>query len=170
MADWYNLPHDSVKGWNKSAPWGPVYNSIDGAKYTPSLAAVAAATDATATKQLLVNLIKLTVQQNMLLALQNVDARDSGNVDALLDTVTAVYTLSGNNTVSPGGRPTEVTTAAPVIENHVQVEPTPLTVNNNVQPAEVVVSLPARRTETEVQERDDDGNIRKVVHTETTIQ
>ena len=33
-----------------------------------------------------------------------------------------------------------------------------------------VVSLPDRRTETEVQERDDDGNIRKVVHTETTIQ
>ena len=36
MADWYNQPHDSVKGWNKSAPWGPMYNSIDGAKYTPS--------------------------------------------------------------------------------------------------------------------------------------
>lgn len=103
MADWYNQPHASVKGWNKSAPWGPVYNSIDGAKYTPSTAAVAAATDATATKQLLVNLVKLTVQQNMLLALQTVDARDGGNVDALLDTVTAVYTLSGNNTVSPGG-------------------------------------------------------------------
>lgn len=68
------------------------------------------------------------------------------------------------------GRPTEVTTAAPVIENHVQVEPTPVSVTNNVQPAEVVVSLPDRRTETEVQERDADGNIVKVVHTETTLQ
>ena len=68
------------------------------------------------------------------------------------------------------GRPTEVTTAAPVIENHVQVEPTPVSVTNNIQPAEVLVSLPDRRTETEVQERDSDGNIVKVVHTETTLQ
>lgn len=57
-----------------------------------------------------------------------------------------------------------------VVEQHTHVEPTPLTVQNNVQPAEVVVSLPDRRTETDVLARDEDGNITKVVHTETTIQ
>lgn len=103
MAKFYNAAHATQKAWNKVASWAGVFNAIDGAKYTPTTGNVAAATDATATKQLLVNLIKLQVQQNMLLAFNSVDARDSGNVDALLDTVTAVYTLSGNNTVSPGG-------------------------------------------------------------------
>lgn len=32
-----------------------------------------------------------------------IDARDDGNVDALIDTVTAVYTLSGSGTAAPGG-------------------------------------------------------------------
>lgn len=104
MAIWLNKPHATVKAWNKDAKWSAVFNSIDASKYTPGVINVNAATDATATKQLLVTLVKLTVQQNMLLAFgQTIDARDSGNVDGVLDTVAGIYTLNGTATNSPGG-------------------------------------------------------------------
>lgn len=66
--------------------------------------------------------------------------------------------------------------AVPEIHNH--VEPTPLqvsvaapavTVNNEVQPADVNVNLPERET-TSVIERDRAGNITNVTQTERTIQ
>jgi len=103
MAEWLNQPHASMKAWDRAAPWGPVFNAIDGAKYTPALAQVNTSVDTAATNKLLVNLLKLQVQQNMLLAMATIDARDSGTVDALLDSVSAVYTLNGTSTTSPGG-------------------------------------------------------------------
>lgn len=104
MARFYNQPHATAKAWNKAAQWRPIFTVVDGAKYTPSVANVNTATDATATKQLLVTLVKLNVQQNMLLAFSGYfDARDSGNVDSLLDSVSQIYTLSGNNVTNPGG-------------------------------------------------------------------
>lgn len=104
MANYYKQPHATAKAWNKAAQWRPIFTVIDGAKYTPSITNVNAAADATATKQLLTTLVKLTVQQNMLMAFTGFfDARDSGNVDSLLDSVTSIYTLSGNSTNSPGG-------------------------------------------------------------------
>ena len=62
---------------------------------------------------------------------------------------------------------------APVVTVSNEVSPTPLQVNvvNEVQPAEVDVTLrmPSRRSETEV-ERDHDNQITRSVTTETTIQ
>lgn len=78
-------------------------------------------------------------------------------------------------------RPINLSVQPPNVDVHAEVNPTPVTINNdvqptplvihnNVQPADVKVELPDRRTETEVLERDDEGNISRVVHTETTIQ
>ena len=104
MAAWYRQAHPSIKAWNKAARWQDVFNAIDPAKYTPPISNINAATDATGTKQLLATMVKLTVQQNMLLALgQTIDARNSGIVDAVLDTVIGIYTMSGTSTNSPGG-------------------------------------------------------------------
>ncbi len=104
MAAWYRQAHPTIKAWDKAAPWRRVFNAIDPSKYTPATNNINTATDATATKQLLFVLVKLTVQQNMLLAFgPTIDARDSGNVDGVLDTVSAVYTLSGTTTAAPGG-------------------------------------------------------------------
>jgi hypothetical protein len=104
MAEFFNTAHPSTKAWNKNAQWRPVFTAIDFTKYTPSVTATNAATDATATKQLLLNLVKLNVQQNLLIAYDGYfDARDGANVDGLLDSVTSVYTLSGTGTTSPGG-------------------------------------------------------------------
>jgi hypothetical protein len=104
MADWCNVEHGTTKAWRSSAQWAEIFDAIDGAKYTPSAANFATQLTAEGTNRLLVNLLKLQVQQNMLLAhAGGIDARDDGNVDALLDTVTAVYTLSGSGTAAPGG-------------------------------------------------------------------
>jgi len=103
MALWLSAQHASAKAWNKAASWSGVFDAILGASYTPSIANVNASTDTAGTNKLLVNLLKLMVQQNYLLAMQTVDARNGGTVDALLDSVTAVYTLNANNTTSPGG-------------------------------------------------------------------
>jgi hypothetical protein len=104
MADFFNADHPTTKAWNKFARWRPVFTAIDFSKYTPSVTNTNAATDATATKQLLLNLVKLTVQQNLLIAYDGYfDARDGANVDGLLDSVSSVYTLSANLTTSPGG-------------------------------------------------------------------
>jgi len=103
MAIWLNQPHATVQAWKKAAAWVDVFDAIDGAKYTPTLAQVNASTDTASTNKLLVNLMKLMVQQNYLLAMSSIDARDSGTVDAILDSVSAVYTLNGTNTTSPGG-------------------------------------------------------------------
>jgi hypothetical protein len=104
MAAWYRQSHPTIKAWDKAAPWRRVFNAIDPSKYTPPAANVNTANDATAAKQLLVAMVKLTVQQNMLLAFgQTIDARESGIVDAVLDSVIGIYTLSGTTTNAPGG-------------------------------------------------------------------
>lgn len=103
MSEWLNKPHASELAWNKAAPWGPMFDQIDGALYTPTPTNVSNAADPLATKLLLVNLCKLTLQQNMLLANPTVDARTEGTRNAILDTVTGVYTLSGTNRNNPGG-------------------------------------------------------------------
>ena len=103
MAVWLNQPHDTELAWRKAASWGPIFAAIDGSLYTPQPAQVTAANDATATKLLLVNLLKLTMQQNYLLAMQTVDATNADARDALVDQVTNVYTLNGTNRANPGG-------------------------------------------------------------------
>lgn len=103
MRDWLNGAHPTEKAWNKAASWGPIFAAIDGSLYTPRPAQVNAATDATATKMLLVNLLKLTMQQNYLLAMQTVDAVNPDVRAALIDQVTDTYTLNGTNRTHPGG-------------------------------------------------------------------
>ena len=103
MAIWLNQPHDTELAWRKAASWGPIFAAIDGSLYTPQPAQVTAANDATATKLLLVNLLKLTMQQNYLLAMQTVDATNTDARNALVDQVTNVYTLNGTNRTNPGG-------------------------------------------------------------------
>lgn len=102
MADWYNQPHATVKAWNRQAVWQDIANAIDFAKYTPSSANTP--TDTAGTNRLLAILIKLAVQQNMLLMTQtSFDAVDTGNRAALMDTVTQVPSGASGNTVNPGG-------------------------------------------------------------------
>ena len=103
MASWLNAEHETEKAWNKATSWGPIFAAIDGSLYTPQPAQVTAANDATATKLLLVNLLKLTMQQNYLLAMQTVDATNVDARNALVDQVTNVYTLNGTNRTNPGG-------------------------------------------------------------------
>lgn len=103
MAIWLNQPHATELAWRKAASWGLIFAAIDGSLYTPQPARVSAANDATATKLLLVNLLKLTMQQNYLLAMQTVDATNTDARDALVDQVTNVYTLEANNRTHPGG-------------------------------------------------------------------
>ena len=103
MAAWLNTEHATEKAWNKAASWGPIFAAIDGSLYTPPPAQVASAPDATATKLLLVNLLKLTMQQNYLLAMQTVDATNADARAALVDQVTNTYTLNANNRTNPGG-------------------------------------------------------------------
>lgn len=61
--------------------------------------------------------------------------------------------------------PTPVTVEAPAVT----VAAPEVHITNNVPASEVTVNLPDRRTETEVLARDDNGDISKVVHTETTL-
>ena len=103
MAQWLNTAHDSELAWKKAASWGPIFAALDGSLYTPQPAQVTGANDATATKLLLVNLLKLTMQQNYLLAMQTVDASNEDVRNALVDQVTNAYTLNGNNRTNPGG-------------------------------------------------------------------
>lgn len=102
MTAWLNRPHASVKAWDAAADWQSIANAISFAQYTPSAAQTP--TDIAGLCKLLTILIKLTVQQNMLLAHRDtLNARDTGNIDALLDTVTDIQ--SGNNGAlrQPGG-------------------------------------------------------------------
>lgn len=104
MAGWYSKPHASVKAWNANANWRDIFDAIEGAKYTPSVANLSTQLDAGGTNRLLSNLCKLTLQQNMLLAMANTfDARDAGTIDAVLDSVTGIYSLQAANVVAPGG-------------------------------------------------------------------
>lgn len=104
MAGWFNATHVTQRAWLSRADWSTVFDKIDGAKYTPSAANLATQLNAEGTNRLLSNLCKLTLQQNLLLAhQQGIDARDAGNVDALLDTVVGVYTLNGAAVTNPGG-------------------------------------------------------------------
>lgn len=104
MADWYNVSHATQRVWLSRADWGAVFDRVDGAKYTPSAANLATQLTTEGTNRLLSNLCKLTLQQNLLLAHKDgLDARDPGNVDAVIDTVVGVYTLSGSGTTAPGG-------------------------------------------------------------------
>lgn len=102
MAQWLNGNHATVKAWDANASWEAVQNAIDYAKYTPSAANTP--TDAAGTNRMLAILLKLAVQQNMLIGMQQrIDATDTGTVDALLDTVMAVPAGAGGALVAPGG-------------------------------------------------------------------
>lgn len=102
MADWFNQPHASVKAWDKNASWESIQNAIDYAKYTPAVANMP--TDTAGLCRLMGILLKLMVQQNMLIGMQaRVDGTDSGTVDALLDTVVQVQSGVGGAATSPGG-------------------------------------------------------------------
>lgn len=102
MAEWFNRNHASVKAWDANASWEAIQNAIDYAKYTPSVANMP--TDTPGLCRLVGILIKLTVQQNMLIGMQSrVDATDGGTVDALLDTVIQVQSGASGATTSPGG-------------------------------------------------------------------
>ena len=77
------------QGLGPNASWEAIQNAIEYAKYTPSTANTPI--DTTGTNKLLAILIKLTVQQNMLIGMhQRLDATDSGTITALLDTVTGI--------------------------------------------------------------------------------
>lgn len=101
MADWYNEAHATTKGWNQAADWAEVFNAIDAAKYTPTAANIPA--DTAGTNRMLAILLKLQVQQNLLLALPTVDARDAGTVDAILDSVVQVPSGAAGALTAPGG-------------------------------------------------------------------
>lgn len=102
MAEWFNRASTFVV-WDSRAKWSDVQNAIDYAKYTPAVANMP--TDVAGTNRLLGVLIKLTVQQNMLLGSRDgyLDARDPGVIDALVDTVTGVQSGVGGAVVAPGG-------------------------------------------------------------------
>lgn len=103
MAGWLNTNHASELAWDADSAWASIFDAIDGSLYTPPAAQVQAATDTVATKLLLCNLLKLTIQQNMLLAMQSADARRPDTRAAILDSVTGVYTLNAYNRTNPGG-------------------------------------------------------------------
>lgn len=102
MAQWFNQPGAAVV-WDSRAKWSGVQDAIDYAKYTPAVANMP--TDVAGTNRLLGVLIKLTVQQNMLLGSRDgyLDARDPGVMDALIDTVTGIQSGVGGAVTAPGG-------------------------------------------------------------------
>jgi len=102
MANWFNLPGSFVV-WDSRARWAAIQDAIDYAKYTPAVANMP--TDVAGTNRLLGVLIKLTVQQNMLLGSREgyLDARDPGVMDALIDTVTGIQSGVGGAITAPGG-------------------------------------------------------------------
>lgn len=102
MAGWYNGPHATARAWNSRARWADIQGAIDYGKYTPAVANVP--TDVAGTNRLLGILIKLTVQQNMLLGQAGmVDATDAGTVDAVIDSVTGIQSGAAGAVTSPGG-------------------------------------------------------------------
>lgn len=102
MAAFLSAEHPAVKAWNKNASWEAVQNAIDYAKYTPAVANMP--TDIPGLCRLAGILIKLTVQQNMLIGMQQrIDATDGGTVDALLDTVVQVQSGAAGAATAPGG-------------------------------------------------------------------
>lgn len=102
MAGWFNGPHASVRAWNSRARWADIQGAIDYGKYTPAVANMP--TDVAGTNRLLGILIKLTVQQNMLLGQAGmVDATDPGTVDAVIDSVTSIQSGVGGAATAPGG-------------------------------------------------------------------
>lgn len=102
MAQWFNRP-GSLTVWNSRAMWSDIQDATDYAKYTPAV--VNMPTDVAGTNRLLGVLIKLTVQQNMLLGSRDgyLDARDAGVMDALIDTVTGIQSGAGGAVTAPGG-------------------------------------------------------------------
>lgn len=103
VADWYNIAHPSVIAWNNYARWADVQNAIDYTKYTPTVPNMP--TDTAGTNRLIGILVKLNVQQNMLLGSRDgfVDATNISNVDAIIDTVTGIQAGVGGAVVAPGG-------------------------------------------------------------------
>jgi hypothetical protein len=102
MAAFFNSDHASVKAWDKNANWEAIQNAIEYAKYTPSVANMP--TDIAGLCRLVGILLKLTVQQNLLIGMQQrVDARDVGTIDAILDGVVQVQSGVGGASTSPGG-------------------------------------------------------------------
>lgn len=87
-----------------------------------------------------------------------------------VDVAAPVVNLGDTNVTNEITTPTpEITVAVDVPATVVNVAPTPLTVVNEVQPATVVVELPARQTVSDIV-RDRDGNITEVTQIETTLQ
>lgn len=102
MASWFNQAHATVRAWSRAASWQDIANAIDFSKYTPTPANTP--TDTPGTNRMLGILVKLAVQQNMLLMTQvSFDATDLGNIDALLDTVTQIPSGASGNTVNAAG-------------------------------------------------------------------
>lgn len=102
MAGWFNGAHPTAKAWDKNASWEAIQNAIDYAKYTPGIANMPS--DTAGLCRLVGVLIKLTVQQNLLIGMQSrVDATDGGTIDAILDGVVQVQSGAGGAIVAPGG-------------------------------------------------------------------
>lgn len=102
MAEWLNGNHASQLAWDSSSNWSEIQNAIDYAKYTPATANIP--TDIAGLCKLMAIMIKLTVQQNMLLGMVNgVNATNAGLVSAILDTTIQIPAGVGGAVVSPGG-------------------------------------------------------------------
>ena len=104
MAAWFNGAHPSAKAWNSAARWADIGNAIDFSRYTPSVANMPS--DTAGTNRLVGILIKLMVQQNLILLAGSaalMDATDTGNIKAVLDTVTGIQSGSAGAVQAPGG-------------------------------------------------------------------
>lgn len=102
MAEWLNQPNGTQKAWDTQASWTDIQNAIEYAKYTPLNADIPTTT--AGTNKMLAILIKLTVQQNMLIGMQyGLDAGKAGVVAGLLDSVIQVPAGASSALVAPGG-------------------------------------------------------------------
>ena len=102
MAEWLNGNHASQLAWDSSSNWSKIQNAIDYAKYTPATANIP--TDIAGLCKLMAIMIKLTVQQNMLLGMVNgVNATNAGLVSAILDTTIQIPAGASGANVNPGG-------------------------------------------------------------------
>jgi hypothetical protein len=101
IADWYNQPHPSLRKWSSAAPWAGMQAVIDYSKYTPANANIP--TDIAGLCKMVAILIKLTVQQNMLIGMASVNAKDVGTISGVLDTVTGIPAGAASAQVNPGG-------------------------------------------------------------------
>lgn len=101
MRDWYNQPHATVKKWLSAASWQSTMAVVDYSKYTPAPANIP--TDIAGLCKLVAILIKLTVQQNMLLGFPQINAKDSGTISGVLDTAMQIPSGAAGANTNPGG-------------------------------------------------------------------